>query len=66
MKRKYISPETELLKKYTCTICTGSIRWIVDPNVKKGEDSPDIGDINFDPGEGHYPEKDDPWNSDNW
>lgn len=45
MKRKYISPETELLKKYTCTICAGSLRWIVDANQEKDEDSPDMGDI---------------------
>lgn len=45
MKRKYISPETELLKKYTCTICAGFLRWIVDANQEKDEDSPDMGDI---------------------
>lgn len=66
MKRKYISPETELLKKYTCTICAGSLRWIVDPSQEKDEDSPDVGGIFFDQGEGHYSDKDDPWNSANW
>lgn len=68
MKRKYISPETALITKVTCTLCAGSTRkpiWNVDQT--HDETSPDMGDIIGDKGEGKYtPDEYDPWNSDNW
>lgn len=67
MKRRYVSPKTELLMKYTCTICAGSSQkliWNVDQT--HDETSPDMGNINFDKGEDQYAEEEDPWNPDNW
>lgn len=61
-------PMTTTIMAETCSICAGSLKWVVYPqnqDTEVPEEQSNWGEIIYDKGQGTFEDKD-PFDSDNW
>lgn len=60
-------PMTTTIMAETCSICAGSLKWVVDPKQDDTEvPESNWGEIIYDKGPNTFEDKEDPFNPDNW
>ena len=58
---------TTTIMAETCSICAGSLKWVVDPKQDDTEvPESNGGEIIYDKGPNTFEDKEDPFNPDNW
>lgn len=58
---------TTTIMAETCSICAGSLKWVVDPKQDDTEvPESNWGEIIYDKGPNTFEDKEDPFNPDNW
>lgn len=63
-------PMTTTIMAETCSICAGSLKWVVDPQKQDDTEVPEEqsnwGEIIYDKGPGSFKPEEDPFNPNNW
>lgn len=60
-------PMTTTIMAETCSICAGSLKWVVDPkqNPDESDEPSSWGEIIYDKGQGTF-DNEDPFDPNNW
>lgn len=61
-------PMTTTIMAETCSICAGSLKWVVVPQKQDDTEVPEYnwGEIIYDKGPNTFEDKEDPFNPNNW